>query len=70
MFQPRWREDLMNDLHNQSMLIELKIKERIAEEVARGFDTRDEMKEVFLEIADEFNVGTNVVWGIYREGEW
>jgi hypothetical protein len=41
MFQPRWREDLMNDLHNQSMLIELKIKERIAEEVARGFDTRD-----------------------------
>jgi hypothetical protein len=70
MFQPRWREDLMNDLHNQSMLIELKIKERIAEEVARGFDTRDEMKEVFLEIADEFNVGPNVVWGIYREGEW
>jgi len=70
MFQPRWREDLMNDLHNQSMLIELKIKERLAEEVARGFDTRDEMKEVFLEIADEFNVGPNVVWGIYREGEW
>jgi len=70
MFEPRWREDLMNDLHNQSMLIELKIKERIAEEVARGFDTRDEMKEVFLEIDDEFNVGPNVVWGIYREGEW
>lgn len=70
MFQPRWREDLMNDLHNQSMLIELKIKERLAEEVAKGFDTRDEMKEVFLEIADEFNVGPNVVWGIYREGEW
>ena len=70
MFQPRWREDLMNELHNQSMLIEWKIKERIAEEMEKGFDTRDEMKEVFGDIADEFNVGPNVVWGIYHEGDW
>ena len=70
MFQPRWREDLMNELHNQSMLIEWKIKERIAEEMEKGFDTRDEMREVFGDIADEFNVGPNVVWGIYHEGDW
>ena len=70
MFQSRWREDLMNELHNQSMLIEWKIKERIAEEMEKGFDTRDEMREVFGDIADEFNVGPNVVWGIYHEGDW
>lgn len=70
MFLSRWKEDLMNDLHNQSVLLEIKIKERIAEEVAKGFDSRDEMREVFLEIADEYNVGPNVVWGIYMEGNW
>lgn len=70
MFIAQWKEDLMNDLHNQSILLEMKIKERIAEEVAKGFDTKDEMNEVFLEIADDYNVGPNVVWGIYMEGDW
>lgn len=44
--------------------------DRISEEVKKGFDSRDEMREVFLEIADEFNVSPDTVWGLYYEGDW
>lgn len=46
------------------------IQERVYEEVKKGFDTRDEMREVFLEIADDFNVSPDVVWDIYHDGDW
>ena len=44
--------------------------ERILDEVRKGFDTRDEMKEVFLEIADDFQVPSDYVWKTYYEGDW
>lgn len=44
--------------------------ERIRDEVSKGFDSRDEKREVFLEIADEFNVSPDFVWKTYYEGEW
>ena len=44
------------------------LQERVAEEVEKGFDSRDERHEVFLEIADEFDVSPDVVWDIYRNG--
>ncbi len=70
MFMSRWKENYLADLVNHSVLLEQKIKERLEEEFNKGFDTRDEMREVFLEIADEFNVAPNIVWGIYYDGDW
>ena len=48
----------------------LDIQERVVQEVQKGFDTRDEMKEVFLEIADELNIPTDWVWEVYLNGDW
>lgn len=48
----------------------ISLQERIAEEVAKGFDTRDEMNEVFLDIASEFDCSPDDVWSTYRDGDW
>lgn len=50
--------------------LDLSIKERLRYEVDKGFDTRDEMNEVFMEIADDFSVNVGDVWGYYYEGDW
>jgi hypothetical protein len=49
--------------------VAMDIEEVVAKEVAMGFESRDEMKEVFLEIADEFGVSTDAVWEIYRNAD-
>lgn len=50
--------------------LSISLQERIAQEVAKGFDTRDEMNEVFLDIADEYDVSPDDVWSTYRDGDW
>lgn len=50
--------------------LSISLQERIAREVAKGFDTRDEMNEVFLDIADEYDVSPDDVWSTYRDGDW
>lgn len=48
----------------------ISLQERIAQECKMGFDTMDEMIEVFLDIASEFDVSPDVVWDTYKEGDW
>lgn len=43
---------------------------RIEQEIYKGFDTVDEMKEVFLEIAQDFNVSSDLVWEVYNEADY
>jgi len=43
------------------------VREAVAEEVAKGFETFDEMLEVFNEIASEYQIGTDYVWEIYHD---
>ena len=50
--------------------IDINFQNRIADEVNKGFDTRDEMNEVFREIADEFDVSPDHVWRTYYSEEW
>lgn len=45
--------------------VAIDIEEAIYEEVKKGFESRDEMREVFLEIAYEYNVSPDEVWDIY-----
>jgi hypothetical protein len=49
--------------------VAIDIEEAVAEEVKKGFESLDEMKEVFLEIADEYDVSPDVVWDIYRSAD-
>ena len=49
--------------------VAIDIEEAVAEEVKKGFESLDEMKEVFLEIADEYDVSLDVVWDIYRSAD-
>lgn len=41
------------------------IREAVGVEVAKGFETADEMKEVFGEIAAEYDVSLDTVWSIF-----
>ena len=53
------RQDLMFNIHD-----------RIALEESRGFDSVDEMKEVFLEIANDFNISVDLVWEVYYDSDY
>lgn len=46
------------------------ITQRLEDEVKQGFDSADEMKEVFLEIADEFGVSPDDVWTLFNCGDF
>lgn len=50
--------------------VAIDIEEAVAVEVAKGFESYDEMKEVFLEIAYEYDVSPDDVWSIYREADF
>lgn len=43
------------------------IEERVYIEVLKGFKDTEEMHAIFNSIADEFNVGSNVVWKAYYD---
>lgn len=45
--------------------VAIDIEEAIALEVKKGFECRDEMNEVFHEIAQEYNVTVGEVWELY-----
>jgi len=45
--------------------VAIDIQEAVAQEVSKGFETRDEMREVFLEIAYEYDVTVDDVYDIY-----
>lgn len=49
--------------------VAIDIEEAVALEVSKGFESRDEMNEVFLEIAQEYDVPVAVVWEIYRNAD-
>jgi hypothetical protein len=50
--------------------VAIDIHEAIEEEVKKGFESYDEKKEVFLEIADEYNVSPDYVWTIYKGADF
>jgi hypothetical protein len=50
--------------------VAIDINEAVAEEVRKGFESLDEMREVFLEIAYEYNVSADAVWEIYRSADF
>lgn len=70
MFEAKWKQELREENMSYFADLEVRLQERIAEEVGKGFDTRDEMKEVFLEIADEFDLSPDAVWSEYYLGDW
>jgi len=70
MLMPRWKENLLSDMFRRTELLETNLKKRLNEEVNKGFDSRDEMREVFLDIADEFNVSPNIIWSMYYDSDW
>lgn len=70
MLMPRWKENLLSDMFRRTELLETNLKKRLNEEVNKGFDSRDEMREVFLDIADEFNVSPSIIWSMYYDGGW
>lgn len=49
--------------------VAIDIEEAVALEVSKGFESRDEMNEVFLEIAQEYDVPVTAVWEIYRNAD-
>lgn len=49
--------------------VAIDIEEAVALEVSKGFESRDEMNEVFIEIAQEYDVPVQAVWSIYREAD-
>lgn len=68
MFEARWKNDYREYIMGAMKEKHIEIQERVFEEVEKGFDSRDERHEVFLEIADEFDVSPDVIWDIYRNG--
>lgn len=70
MYEAKWKSDYREQQMGYMKDIAISIQERIVEEVNKGFDTRDEMKEVFREIADEFDCSPDHVWRTYYSGEW
>ena len=65
MFRAKWKTDYIEQQLRSYSDIDIDFQNRIVEEVNKGFDTRDEMKEVFREIADEFDVSPDHVWRTY-----
>ena len=65
MFQAKWKKDYIEQQLRSYSDMDIDFQNRIVEEVNKGFDTRDEMKEVFREIADEFDVSPDHVWRTY-----
>ena len=65
MFRAKWKTDYIEQQLRSYLDIDIDFQNRIVEEVNKGFDTRDEMKEVFREIADEFDVSPDHVWRTY-----
>jgi len=49
--------------------VAIDIEEAVALEVKKGFESFDEMVEVFGEIAYEYDVSVDVVWDIYHEAD-
>ncbi len=47
--------------------VAIDIQEAIYNEIEKGFESLDEKKEVFLEIASEYDVSPDEVWSIYWE---
>jgi hypothetical protein len=50
--------------------VAIDIQEAIYIEVKKGFESFDEKKEVFLEIASEYDVSPGEVWSIYWESKF
>jgi hypothetical protein len=50
--------------------VAIDLQEAIAVEVKKGFESRDEMREVFYEIAMEYNVTPSNVWSVYYEANF
>ena len=65
MFRAKWKTNYIEQQLRSYSDIDIDFQNRIVEEVNKGFDTRDEMKEVFREIADEFDVSPDHVWRTY-----
>ena len=65
MFEAKWKTNYIEQQLRSYSDIDIDFQNRIVEEVNKGFDTRDEMKEVFREIADEFDVSPDHVWRTY-----
>jgi hypothetical protein len=42
--------------------IGLEIENKVFTEIRKGFDSADERREVFLDIADHYNVSPDIVW--------
>lgn len=55
----------MGYFKEQSIEINERLASRIEKEINQGFDSADEMKEVFKEIADDFDVPVATVWDTY-----
>lgn len=70
MFEAKWKTEYREEQLRSFSDIDIEFQNRIADEVNKGFDTRDEMNEVFREIADEFDVSPDHVWRTYYSGEW
>jgi len=49
--------------------VAIDIEEAVAFEVSKGFESRDEMHEVLLEIAQEYDVPVDAVWEIYKNAD-
>lgn len=47
-----------------------RLENRIEREVSQGFDSLDEIKEVFLEIAQDFDISVDVVWEVYHDSDY
>jgi hypothetical protein len=50
--------------------VAIDIQQAIEVEVKKGFESRDEMREVFYEIAQEYNVTPSDVWSLYYEADF
>jgi hypothetical protein len=50
--------------------VAIDIQQAIEVEVKKGFESRDEMREVFYEIAQEYNVTPSYVWSLYYEADF
>jgi hypothetical protein len=74
MFVAQWKKDYLEQMvidHTQKKnAYGETLQEVIAGEVRSGFENRDEMCEVFADIADEFDVSTEDVWSIYYDGDY
>lgn len=45
--------------------VPMNLQEAVSFEVSKGFESRDEFREVMNEIADEYNVTVDLVYDLY-----